>query len=93
MTDALKTGQEKGTAEGAPDVTPIMAAPKGTALDALVGPDEKGPDTTLKLRLVFKGPVLDDVLKVLGAKVKDGARLKSFVVPGTQGDKEVGDVL
>jgi hypothetical protein len=84
--------QGKGT-EGA---TPIMAARKDqkpSALDALIGDEAEAPQKDQKLRLVFKGTALADLLKVMGGKVKDGEKQVSFVVPGGKGDKEVGDVL
>lgn len=94
--DSTKT-QGKGTEGGAP----IMAARKDqkaedqkpTALDALIGDEAEAPQKDQKLRLVFKGTALSDLLKVMGGEVREGEKQVSFVVPGGKNDKEVGDVL
>ena len=93
--------QKEAQAQGTGNEDPIMAARKGPkdgteehALDALVADDQEAEKSKdLKLRLVFKGAALDDLLKVFGAEVKDGEKAVSFVVPGTKGEKEVGDVI
>lgn len=94
-----KADKVQDQAQGGGD--PIMAARKGPgkgpeehALDALTGTDEKGLDVgDHKLRLVFKSESLADLLAVFGAEIKAGESKVSFVVPGTKGEKEVGDVI
>jgi hypothetical protein len=83
---------EKGpeqTVEKAPEIV----SEDDAALMALMGEDEDEDDVKiLKWRFLAKGPALQNILKVFGARAKEGDKQVSFVVGTGDKARELGDV-
>jgi hypothetical protein len=79
---------KKGPEQGTPTETPKVDADEAS----LFGEAEVEEEKDHKLRLLFKGTSLADVLAVTGAKIVEGDAQVSFRVEGL-GNREVGEVL
>lgn len=91
MADVLEAIRKGGAAHEAGD--PAKGPAEGTTDEAALFDDvETADDRDHKLRLLFKGTSLADVLAVTGGKVVDGDAQVSFRVAAL-GNREVGEVL
>lgn len=98
---SLRKGPEQGTPETAPEKGPeeVVAEkapetdPNDDALAALTGDDDAEDAKVLKWRFLAKGPALDALLKVFGAKAVNGDKQVSFQVGSGEKARELGDVV
>ncbi len=95
LESVRKTDGAKGTDKGNDEKDPEKGKGKGTASDVekalgLVEDDED--EKVQKWRFLAKGPALDAILAVFGARAVEGEKQVSFKVKAA-GDRELGDVV